>query len=108
MNVFFYPMFGFFFLALFVRFATSTGAILGAIYGLTTAIVVGYWDALTGMPRVSFQWIGPSSLLVTLGAGCLFSLVPLPGRSPALAWAFRGVALVALAFAVSRVMALHP
>lgn len=107
-NVFFYPMFGFFFLALFVRFATSTGAILGAIYGLTTAIVVGYWDALTGMPRVSFQWIGPTSMLVTLVAGCLFSLLPLKGRSPAFAWALRGSALVALAFAVSRVMAIHP
>lgn len=107
-NVFFYPMFGFFFLALFVRFANSTGAILGAIYGLTTAIVVGYWDALTGMPRVSFQWIGPSSLLVTLVAGCVFSLVPLQGRSPAIAWGFRVSALGALAFAVSRVAALHP
>jgi len=107
-NVFFYPMFSFFFLALFVRFATSTGAILGAIYGLTTAIVVGYWDALTGMPRVSFQWIGPASLLVSLASGCLFSLVPLKGRSPAVAWTFRAGALAALAFAVSRVMALHP
>jgi solute:Na+ symporter, SSS family len=107
-NVFFYPMFSLFFLALFVSFANATGAILGAIYGLTTAIVVGYWDALTGMPRVSFQWIGPTSLLVSLTAGCLFSLVPLQGRSPAVVWTFRLAALAALAFAVSRVAALHP
>jgi SSS family solute:Na+ symporter len=107
-NVFFYPMFSLFFLALFVRFANATGAIFGAIYGLTTAIVVGYWDTLTGMPRVSFQWIGPSSLFVSLTAGCLFSLMPLKNRSPAFVWTFRVAALGVLAFAVSRVAALHP
>jgi SSS family solute:Na+ symporter len=107
-NVFFYPMFGFFFLALFVRFANGTGAVLGALYGLTTALVVGYWDALTGMPRISFQWIGPASLLASLTAGCFFSLLPLKDRSPAVAWSVRVGAVLALAFAVSRVVALHP
>ena len=107
-NVFFYPMFGLFFLALFVRFATAPGAILGACYGLTAGIVVGYWDVLTGQARVSFQWIGPISLFTTLSAGCIFSLVPLKGRPPIVAWLFGGAAIAALAFAVWRISALHP
>jgi SSS family solute:Na+ symporter len=96
-NVFFYPMFGLFFLALFVRFATATGAILGAIYGLAAGIVVGYWDVLTGLPKLSFQWIGATSLLAALTAGCLFSLLPTRGRSSAVAWAWSAAALVLLA-----------
>jgi SSS family solute:Na+ symporter len=107
-NIFFYPMFGLFFLTMYVRFATATGAILGAIYGLTAGIIVGYWDVLTGLARLSFQWIGPTSLLTTLAAGCLFSLVPLKGRPPFVAWLVGGGALAGLAFSVSRVMALHP
>lgn len=101
-------MFSLFFLALFVRFANATGAIFGAIYGLTTAIVVGYWDALTGMPRVSFQWIGPISLLVSLTAGCLFSLVPLKNKPPAVVWTFRVAALAVLAITVSRLASHNP
>ena len=106
-NVFFYPMFGLFFLALFVRFATATGAILGAVYGLTAGLVVGYWDLLTGLTRVSFQWIGVTSLLTTLAAGCAFSLVPLKGRAPLARWAFVVAALGALAFAVWRISAIR-
>jgi SSS family solute:Na+ symporter len=95
-NVFFYPMFGLFFLALFVRFATATGAILGAIYGLAAGIVVGYWDVFTGLPKLSFQWIGATSLLAALTAGCLFSLLPTRGRSPAVAWGWSVAALALL------------
>lgn len=98
-NVFFYPMFGLFFFALFVPFATAPGAILGAVYGLTSGLVVGYWDVLTGLPRISFQWIGPTSLLVTLSSGCVFSLLPLKGR-PVVAWLFGVCALSVLALAV--------
>jgi SSS family solute:Na+ symporter len=82
-NVFFYPMFGLFFLALFVRFSTALGAILGATCGLAAGIAVGYWDVLTGRPQLSFQWIGLASLGTTLAAGCLFSLIPIRGgRKP--------------------------
>jgi SSS family solute:Na+ symporter len=107
-NVFFYPVFGLFFLALFVRFATATGAILGAVYGLTAGLVVGYWDSITGLPKLSFQWIGPTSLLVTLATGCLFSLLPTKGKPVGVAWAWSVGALLVLGFVVSRLAALRP
>ncbi len=107
-NVFFYPIFGLFFMALFVRFATAMGAIMGAIYGLTAGLIVGYWDVFTGLPRLSFQWIGPTSLLVTLAAGCLFSLLPTKGRPARVAWAWSGGALIVLALVVSRLTGLRP
>lgn len=107
-NVFFYPMFGLFFLALFVRFATALGAILGAIYGLSAGIVVGYWDAITGLPKLSFQWIGPTSLLVALVTGMLFSLVPTRGRSSTFAVASGAAALVVLAGIVTSLARLQP
>ena len=100
-NVFFYPMFGLFFMALFVPFATSMGAILGAIYGLTTGLVIGYWDVLTGQPKLSFQWIGAVSLVVTLAAGCLWSALPVGGKSLKVKWACSGGALLGLAAAVA-------
>ena len=99
-NVFFYPMFGLFFFALFVPFATAPGAILGSVYGLTAGLLVGYWDVLTGLKRISFQWIGPTSLLVTLTAGCLFSLLPLKGRPPIVAWLVGAGAVGILAIVV--------
>jgi SSS family solute:Na+ symporter len=107
-NVFFYPIFGLFFMALFVRFATAMGAIMGAIYGLTAGLVVGYWDAFTGLPKLSFQWIGPTSLLVTLVAGCLFSLLPTRGRPARVAWAWSSGGLIVLALVVSGIRGLRP
>jgi SSS family solute:Na+ symporter len=68
-NLFFYPIFGLFFLALFVRFATALGAVIGAIAGASAGILVGYWDVITGEPSLSFQWIGPVSLVTTLLVG---------------------------------------
>jgi len=68
-NLFFYPVFGLFFFALFVRFATALGAVTGAIAGAAAGILVGYWDVITGQPAVSFQWIAPVSLVTTLTVG---------------------------------------
>lgn len=82
-NLFFYPIFGLFFMALFVRFATALGAVLGAVCGAGAGILIGYWDVITGLPALSFQWIGLTSLGTTLAAGCLFSLIPVRGsRQP--------------------------
>ncbi|MEO6873393.1 MAG: hypothetical protein ABI222_01090, partial [Opitutaceae bacterium] len=106
-NVFFYPMFGLFFLALFVRYATALGAIMGAIYGLTAGVVVGFWDVVTGLPKISFQWIGPTALLISLTVGCLFSLVPAKKRGPLAAWVWGGAGLAALSLIVSRLVALR-
>jgi len=40
-------LFGLFFLALFVRFATAFGAAFGVLYGILTAFLIAFWD-LTG------------------------------------------------------------
>lgn len=70
------PLFGLFFMALFVPFATSFGTFWGSVYGFSAAAIVAYWDLLTGKPSLSFQWILPVSLLVNIAAGILFSLWP--------------------------------
>lgn len=105
-NVFFYPIFGLFFMALFVRFATAFGAIMGAVYGLTAGIMVGYWDVFTGLPKLSFQWIGPTSLVVALTASCLLSLLPTKGRSLGIIGAWTIGALLILALGVTQILGL--
>jgi hypothetical protein len=66
---------------MFVPFATPFGAVLGLIYSLSAGVLVGYWDVLTGLPKLSFQWIQPVSLAVSLIGGCLFSLLPTRGKA---------------------------
>ena len=68
-------LFGLFFMALFVPFATSFGTIWGAVYGFLTAFVIAYWDLLTGDPGLRSQWIIPGSLAVGLLMSILFSLL---------------------------------
>ena len=95
-HLFICPMFGLFFLAMFVPFATPFGAIFGAAYSLSAGVIVAYWDVLTGQPRLSFQWITLTSLSVSLAAGTLFSLLPTRGRSRGVLVAFSIVALLPL------------
>lgn len=66
-------IFGLFFLALFVRCATPLGAICGAVYGLTAAVLIAFWDLLTGRPPVSFLYIGIVGVIFNLGVGYLVS-----------------------------------
>lgn len=72
-NLFVTPIFVLFFLALFVPFATPVGALVGCVSGVATAVTISYWDVLTGMQSLSFQWIGPCSLAVNLVVSCLVS-----------------------------------
>ncbi len=74
------PLFGLFFLALFVRFVTPFGAIFGTIYGIGAAILVAFWDIITFGEPLSFQWIGAVSLSVNIIAGVLLSLLRTRGR----------------------------
>ena len=76
------PMFGLFFMALLVRFATPFGTIWGAAFGLTTAALVGYWDVFTENPGLSWQWIIPASLVINIFAGVLLSLLPVNLTKP--------------------------
>lgn len=74
------PMFGVFLLALYVRNATSFGAIVGTCYSVGTAIAIGFWDSITGGPALSFQWLGPCALTVSLLVGTAASCLPAPRR----------------------------
>ncbi len=74
-NLFLPPMFGLFFMALFVRFATPSGAGCGAVAGLLAAFLIAYWDVLTGSEPVTFTWIFPLAFAAHLVVGCLVSLV---------------------------------
>ena len=90
------PLFGLFFLALFVKFATPFGAIMGAIYSITGATLIGYWEVLIGGDPVSFQWIAPVSLLITVICGPLFSLLPTRGKPKPVLAAYTIASLVPL------------
>jgi len=95
------PTFGLFFLAIFIRYATSFGALIGAVYSATAAVLLAYWDMITGRPGISFTWIMPVSFAVSLAAGCLFSLVPTRGRPARVVGAYAVLALLPLAAAVT-------
>lgn len=74
-GIFCTPIFTLFFLALFVRFATQVGAIGGAVVALLTGILIAYWEPLTGLLMISFQWIVPVSVVAGVIAGCLVSMI---------------------------------
>jgi Na+/proline symporter len=74
------PIFGLFFFALFVPFAKPVGVWVATICSLTTAVLVafsgpifGYRDPETKLDPVSFQWIMPTALVVTIVVGTAIS-----------------------------------
>jgi SSS family solute:Na+ symporter len=103
-NLLTYPMFGMFFLAMFVRYATPFGAIVGALYSIAAAVLIGYWDVLTGQPRLSFQWMAPCALAISIAAGCFFSLWPTRGRPRAVVAGYAAAAIIPLLAAISWLM----
>lgn len=76
------PLFGIYFIALFVRFGTAFGAMFGAWYSCTAAALIAYWDVFTGGPTLSFQWIVPTALIVSVVTGVSLSLVPMDKATP--------------------------
>ena len=66
-----------FFFAFFVPFANAPGVWIGWFFGVTTAVLIAFsgmffgTDPITGYDPISFQWIGPASLLADLGTGTL-------------------------------------
>ena len=69
------PLFGLFFMALFIPFSNAFGAFFGAIYGFLTAFIIAYWDLILGRQGLSFQWIIPAALAINIVVGILFSLL---------------------------------
>ena len=99
-NLLICPLFGLFFLALFVKFATPFGAIMGALYSFTAALLIGYWEILIGGDQVSFQWISPIALIVTMLAGPLFSLLPTRGKSAKILAGYYAISILPIAIFV--------
>ena len=70
------PLFGLFFMAMFVRRATGVGTLVGAAAGLAVVIVISFWQELTGTPPpISFVVAMPASLVVQVAVGVLASLI---------------------------------
>ena len=44
---------------------------------------MAFWDVITGGPTLSFQWIVPSALVVSIVMGVSLSLVPVDKTTPA-------------------------
>ncbi len=76
------PIFGLFFFALFVPFASPKGVAVGAFCGTTTAVLIAFSGPIFGfvpgseeLDPVSFQWIAPAAITVNIVTGCVASLV---------------------------------
>ncbi len=76
------PLFGLFFMAMFVPWAKGWGTILGAICGMATVVTISFWKELTGnTDGISFLWAMPLSFVIQTAVGSLVSLLPF-GRIP--------------------------
>jgi SSS family solute:Na+ symporter len=74
------PLFGLFFMAIFVRWATSFGTIVGAVCGVGVIAAINYWEEMTGVRGISFIWAMPLGFAAQIAVGSLVSLLPI-GRS---------------------------
>jgi SSS family solute:Na+ symporter len=74
------PLFGLFFMAMFVRWATAFGTIVGAVCGVLVVGAINYWEELTGVKGISFLWAMPLSLLAQTTVGMAASLIPIGTR----------------------------
>ena len=74
------PIFGLFFMALFVRWATGWATIVGAISGVAAAITINFWEQFTGTKWISFLWSLPISFVVEVSVASLLSLIPMGRR----------------------------
>jgi solute:Na+ symporter, SSS family len=92
------PIFGLFIMAWFFPFVTPLGAIVGTLCSVAAAILIGFWDVLTGQTAISFQYIGMGSLAVGLATGWVVSRVgPKRGdRDGTRRWALAAIALIIL------------
>jgi SSS family solute:Na+ symporter len=76
------PIFGLFFFALFVPFASPRGVWIGAICGTATAVLIAFSGPIFGfvpgtddLDPISFQWISPAAITVNIVTGCVGSLL---------------------------------
>ncbi|QDS99129.1 sodium:solute symporter family transporter [Adhaeretor mobilis] len=67
------PLFGLFFMAIFVRGATVTGTHLGTACGLAVIVAVNFSEEITGHPGINFLWAMPLGLVVQITVGIVVS-----------------------------------
>ena len=73
------PLAGLFIMAMFVRWSTAFGTIVGFLAGLTVVTAINYWKEITGTPGISFLWAMPVALIVQMTVGMIAS-IPRIGR----------------------------
>ncbi len=74
------PLFGLFFMAMFIPWATGFGTWIGALAGLAVVITINFWqfwNIYLGLPEISFFWAMPLCLVTQAIIGPLASLVPI-------------------------------
>jgi SSS family solute:Na+ symporter len=69
------PLFGLFFMAMFVRWASVPGTLIGAAFGVVVVVAINYWKEFTGSEGISFLWAMPLSLIVQVAVGMVASAV---------------------------------
>ncbi len=75
------PLFGLFFMAMFVRWAKGWATIVGAICGLAVVVTISFWKELTGSTEgISFLWAMPLGFAAQTAVGALLSLLPIGRR----------------------------
>jgi SSS family solute:Na+ symporter len=74
------PLFGLFFMAMFVRWATGPGTMIGAAFGVLVVVEINYWKEFTGTEGISFLWAMPLAFLVQVTVGALASLLRIGRR----------------------------
>lgn len=79
-NVLTAPLFVLFFMAMFVRWATTLGTLIAALAGVATALSIAY-SASLGFQPISIMWIMPGSFAAGVVCGSLASLLPVGARS---------------------------
>jgi len=86
-GLFIAPLFNLFINALFIKKAKPFGVLMGSFYGFMTALLIGFWDVLTGNPPLSFLWIAFLSLIVSVICSLFFNYVlPSVKGKKALVW----------------------
>ena len=81
------PLAGLFIMALFVRWATAFGTIIGAAAGLAVVVTINYQQGIAGIlgyrlfPEISFLCAMPAAIIVQMSVGMIVSILPIGRRA---------------------------
>jgi SSS family solute:Na+ symporter len=72
-NLFVSPLFVLFFLAMFVKSSNACGVWCGALTSITVAVLIAFWEEITGDKGISFLWIMPAAFVGGIVVGTIAS-----------------------------------